>query len=158
MPIPVPARIAQCRRNVVLNGFRKCGVIAIKYKRRFNVADIESQHFLHDPEATARQTLIVFNLIAPKFLRPIPIEEEVGKRFVVPQDLVIFGIENGMKCFQNIVSAFLIRNGVGRSAKIGGSRRRYTLYRAEESVKELETTRLDGQLDFIKYILEDLMV
>ena len=49
MSIPVPARIAQCRRNIVLDSIRKCGVVAIKYERRFDVADIESQPFPSSP-------------------------------------------------------------------------------------------------------------
>jgi len=66
--IPVAARIAQCQRDVILDSIWECWIIAIKYKRRLDVPNIESQPFLHDPEAGGRQTLMVFNLITPKFL------------------------------------------------------------------------------------------
>jgi hypothetical protein len=46
----------------------------------------------------------VFGLIAPKVFRPIPLEDEVWKRLVIPYDFVPYGIEHSVKPLEKVIS------------------------------------------------------
>ena len=47
---------------------------------------------------------MVFRLITPIFLRPVTVEHEVGKRFVVQEDFIVLSVKHGVKLHENFIS------------------------------------------------------
>jgi hypothetical protein len=90
---------------------------------------------------------MVLCFVAPKLLRLSLIEKKVRKRFVIPEDFFVIGIEHSIKASENIISDTGIINnmvlstriGVGiTSEKIGDDGRRATFSGTEEGVKDTE--------------------
>ena len=69
---------------------------------------------------------MVFRLITPKFLGPILVKHEVGKRFVVCEDFIVLGVEHSVKALENTISDFGVGKGrvglVGRKYKLSDNR------------------------------------
>ena len=53
---------------------------------------------------------MAFRSIAPKFLCPILVKHEVGKRFVICEDFIVLNVEHSVKALENTMSDF----GVGK--------------------------------------------
>ena len=60
---------------------------------------------------TRKQESMVFSLITPKFLCPILVKHEVGKRFVVCKDFTVLNVEHSVKALENTISNFGMGNG-----------------------------------------------
>jgi hypothetical protein len=63
-------------------------------------------------EAGFGEISMMLSFVAPKLLRSSLIKEKVRKRFVVPADPVVIGIEHSIKASENIVGDNGIISGI----------------------------------------------
>ena len=62
----------------------------------YSLRDVEFQPSNQNTEAVSGEESMVFRLITPKFLCPILVEHEVGKRFVAREGFIVLGVEHGV--------------------------------------------------------------